>query len=256
MGRQAAVRWRSRRFHPWKSETVWLVAALAVAGGLHLGVAPDHKDESLLAAGFFVTAAVAQLGLAIALTRRPRRQALSGVLAVNVAVMLVWAVSRLFALPFSGHDRPEPVGVVDAVTVGLQFVTVILAARALRASAGASARRNARTPGPSFRPRLVASIGTLFLVSVFGGAAVGADPAGHEAPHGSVGHAHQGAGHGDGLPEHPTTGPTTHGGAGLGAHDVDGIFDALTAQLERDGTCGPAEPASSDDCRAERTPHR
>src|ERR1700709_329180 len=57
--------------HP-RSAVVWLLACCSLgAGGVHTSVIAEHFEEYVLFGWFFVAAAVAQIGFAALLVRRP-----------------------------------------------------------------------------------------------------------------------------------------------------------------------------------------
>ena len=122
----------------------------AVAGGIHLAVAPPHLAEGWLIGGFFVALGLAQLGLVVALPRRLSDLVLVGVVTAHVAVITLYAATRTVELPFvppsdAGHEfehlpvaggvgegvplypgsRIESVGVLDAVCLVAELVLVL-----------------------------------------------------------------------------------------------------------------------------------
>jgi hypothetical protein len=125
----------------------WLVApvaALSLAAGLiHLAVIPDHLAEDTLSGLFFVVVSITQIGWAIAFARRPHVPLAASGLALNVAVGLVWLVTRTVGLPFGAHPFvPEPVGLAGASATAAEllivFGTALLAVPRLRDTAARS----------------------------------------------------------------------------------------------------------------------
>ncbi|MGH9004905.1 MAG: hypothetical protein ACRDYV_17420, partial [Acidimicrobiia bacterium] len=80
---------------------VALASFTAAAGLIHLVMTPSHIGESALEGAGFLVAAWVQLGLAIAVVRAatPRRGLLGLVVAANLALIGLWAVSRTVGLP-------------------------------------------------------------------------------------------------------------------------------------------------------------
>jgi hypothetical protein len=109
-------------------QVVRLCAALATAGAgvLHLDAAGDHTEHWHIA-GFFVTVAVVQLLWAAAVARRTfdRRVFVAG-LAFDLAVLVVWVVSRAVGLPDWIPDAGgvEALGWKDATASGLALVAI------------------------------------------------------------------------------------------------------------------------------------
>lgn len=94
-----------------------VVAATCVAAGvLHLSAAADHRGMGGHVA-FFVLVAAAQsaLGAAVLWTRRPGRW-LAAAAAANLAVVIVWAVSRTAGLPVDGNSTAEAMGFKDTIS--------------------------------------------------------------------------------------------------------------------------------------------
>jgi hypothetical protein len=226
----------------------WLVAALLVgAGAVHLALAPSHFGESTVEGIGFVVAAWLQIALAVAVLLRPTRVVVFTVIAVSVASIGAWAVSRIWGLPFGDHaDHAEKVTVVDGLTVAMEAFTIVLAATLLSASV-----RRFRSRGYA----LVAVVAVLGLTSALiaapeardhsaaahgdahGDAAAGA---GADVTTGATGHTHD-------TPSAPasaaasTPGQVTdlngHVVKGVKAHDVaheqepDQLLDAPTRAL-------------------------
>lgn len=116
----------------------WAAAAgLAVAGALHLGLAPAHLDEAFAYGAFFAVAAVAQLVLAPVVVVAPCRS-VGAAAALGAALLtVVYLGFRLVAPP--GAGEPESIDAVG-VTVQLAQLAVVAAGTALarRAPAGRS----------------------------------------------------------------------------------------------------------------------
>lgn len=119
-----------------------VAAAAAGAGVVHLLVAPAHFHEDPLYGAFFLLTAATQLTYAALVMCRPQRlPVVPGVLG-NAALLVLWGLSRTVGLPVGvDSGRPEAVGAVDLLAVGLELVVVtvgVLALRAHRTTAGAA----------------------------------------------------------------------------------------------------------------------
>ncbi len=115
------------------------VVSSAAAAGVHAAVGPAHFREGVLLGMFFASAALAQVGWALAMAVRPSRPLLVAAVAGNSAVLLLWLVTRTIGLP-GVLPGPEALGTWD-VLCGVWELTVVLAAvHILRADAGARLR--------------------------------------------------------------------------------------------------------------------
>src|SRR5262245_34504231 len=180
----------------------WLVAAcLAGAAVIHAAMVPAHLGESAVEGWGFVASAWAQLLLAVLVVVRPSRGVRIGVVAVNAALVAVWAVSRLFGLPFGAHaGHAESVTVVDGVCVALEVTAVVIVAGTV---AWRPTRWLARVGAPA---AMAGAVGAVLLAS----AAV-ASPAARDHAAGS----HGGHAHGDAATP------------AAGGHDHQAMLDAL-----------------------------
>ena len=166
---------------------LWAAFALLGAGLVHLAVVSEHVAESALHGFFFAVVGTAQLGwgvLAMARTSVPAPRVL---VAVQVAVVAIWAASRTVGLPIPPERwTSEPVGTADLLTAALEAVAVaatVLAARVLRASRQATPDRTI-----SSRRLLAGAAAGALLVSALTTPALAATGAGELAhPHGEHG---------------------------------------------------------------------
>lgn len=113
---------------------------------MHGSVIVSHFREFWLSGLFFAIVTPLQIAWAAAVWRRPQsRWLLAAGAAGNLAVVGVWATTRVVGLPF-GPDRfvPEAVGFLDVLAT---LDEIVLAALAL----GLSAQRATR-PLPSWAP--------------------------------------------------------------------------------------------------------
>jgi hypothetical protein len=111
---------------------VLLASLTAAAGVVHLVMAPIHAGSSGVEAAGFALSGWVQLALAALLLVRPARAVLGATAGINLALVVVWIVSRTVGLPV-GEGGAEHVGAADLVTVALELgavaVAVALAAR-------------------------------------------------------------------------------------------------------------------------------
>jgi hypothetical protein len=111
-------------------------AALSLlAAAIHLWVAPEHFEEWWGYGAFFVALAVAQGLYALGLLRWPTRSILLLGAAGNLAVAILWLVTRTTGVPLLGPHagEVEGVGVLDlACTLGEVGIVVGLGTLAMR----------------------------------------------------------------------------------------------------------------------------
>ena len=126
---------------------VVLAEASAVAAVVHVWVAPEHFAESALYGTFFVATGVAGIGFAMLVLARPSRGVLLAGAAGNAALVGLWLVTRLIAVPLGrGAGETEPFGALDVLASSAELIAVVAAALALgrAAAAGLPARRQGR----------------------------------------------------------------------------------------------------------------
>ena len=119
------------------------IAFLVAAGAIHTAQIRIHLAEWNVAGLFFIASAVAQLGLAVALTRgvnwRARdlrglvrsfsaplpRKLIFGVIGASLTLIGVWTLSRAVGMPF-GPDAgtPEPVNRPDSLATMFELLTL------------------------------------------------------------------------------------------------------------------------------------
>jgi hypothetical protein len=100
----------------------------AAAGAVHLGYAPHHLSEDWAHGWFFVLVGAAQIALAALVVARPRRWVWWSVVALNLAALATWAVSRTVGLPVGPEAlRSEEVGTPDLVCAVLEGSLVLIA---------------------------------------------------------------------------------------------------------------------------------
>ena len=116
-------------------------AALSmVAALIHLWVTPEHFGEWWGYGLFFLLAAVAQSLYAAALLLVPRRPLFLLGIAGNLAIVLLWVVTRTLGIPLFGPEagEVEGVGLLDLSATFTQLaLVVVLAVLARDVSRGA-----------------------------------------------------------------------------------------------------------------------
>ena len=106
---------------------VYAAAALSLVAALvHLWVAPGHFELWWGYGAFFLAAACAQGLFAVALLRWPGRALpLVGIFG-NLAVVVLYVVTRTSGVPFGPHaTRAEPAGALDMATTAVELATVV-----------------------------------------------------------------------------------------------------------------------------------
>lgn len=99
--------------------------ALAVAAGLHLAAIPDHAREGAGIGAFFLATAVLQLIAAWMVGPGGAGvKARIGIAAGNLALVALWAWSRVAGLPLGGHAGPESVTLLDGLVVAAEIIAV------------------------------------------------------------------------------------------------------------------------------------
>jgi hypothetical protein len=105
-----------------------LACLLASAGVIHLAMVPSHVDEWLVEGVGFAVAGWLQLAAAVALILRPSRALVASAVAVNVALVAIWAVSRTSGIPVgpnAGHA--EAATFIDGTTIALELAFIGIA---------------------------------------------------------------------------------------------------------------------------------
>ncbi|MCU1537876.1 MAG: hypothetical protein JWP82_2227 [Humibacillus sp.] len=126
---------------------VVLAVATFVAGWMHLVLTPEHLAESTVLGLGFLGAGVAQVALAVLVVEGRSETTLSILVALDVALLAVWAYAVLVGLPLAeagGHDHGgeaaglvighgEPIDLAAAVTKLAELTSLALAFVVLRA---------------------------------------------------------------------------------------------------------------------------
>jgi hypothetical protein len=179
----------------------WFLAALSAAAGfLHFAVAGDHFDLTWYHGAFFAVAAWLQITWAVAVIVRPTRLLLVAGLVGNAAIIVTWAISRVWGMPF-GPDSgvPESVAFSDALATICEagIVVTCLAVLVQPSLAERRVRPSLALPAVAIAAIAVAVLSTVSLTPSFAAShSHGEEAAGH--PHGSAeeaadGHAHDAA---------------------------------------------------------------
>jgi hypothetical protein len=142
---------------PDPSVAAVLAALAAGAAAIHLAMVPMHAQEWLLLGIAFAVVGWAQAALAVAVVVAPRRWLLPAGIALSVAAVGAWAVSRTTGFPFGPEAGvPEEASTIDLLCVGLEVLFAAGAAYAMRAR-----------PVPGRRP-LAAGVATVAVLAVAG----------------------------------------------------------------------------------------
>ena len=122
--------------------TLRVVAALSLlAAAIHLWVMPEHLEEWWGYGAFFLVLAVAQGMYGLGLLRWPSRPFLLLGVAGNLAVAILWLVTRTTGIPLLGPHAGE------AEAVGVLDLACTLAEVGIVAGLGALAMRDLPTEG-------------------------------------------------------------------------------------------------------------
>jgi hypothetical protein len=152
------------------TEELVLVAALLVFASsfIHSAVIADHFEEHWLIGVFFAVVTLGQAVWSVLVYGDPlsRRVLVAGA-AGNLAVAIVWAISRTVGVPIGAHPwRPEPIGGADVLSTLDELAAVMLVAVALARLRGARLTLSAAhvrlagmVAGPLFIYSLLAAFG-------------------------------------------------------------------------------------------------
>lgn len=103
-------------------------AALSLGAALiHLWVVPEHAFAWWAYGAFFITVALAQGLLGVALLRWPGRWVALAGIAGNLAVVAMYVLSRTSGIPLGPHaGRPEEAGALDMAATASEVVVIVL----------------------------------------------------------------------------------------------------------------------------------
>lgn len=151
---------------------------LAAAGGLHLAALPGHWAASTVAGAFFAVTAAVQLLGAVSIAARPSSKTVLAVVAGNVAVLTLWAMSRTTGLPTGGElGVREPFGLLDGSAAAVEVLVIVAGLLALVHRSPRTARQ-----AVGWRPALALALAW----GISGGAGLAVAHDGHHHPVGQV----------------------------------------------------------------------
>ena len=109
-----------------RTRLVLLAALSLTTAAIHASVVREHLDEYAPFGVFFAALAAAEVGAAVLLARSPTRRALTVIGVGNLAIAVLWAVSRTGGLPIGAeHWAAEPVQLKDSLsTVAECFLAI------------------------------------------------------------------------------------------------------------------------------------
>lgn len=99
------------------------IATLALAGVIHLVIAPEHYAHAPAHGVFFALAGIAEILWALAFWRRPTPRRYHLGLALAGGLIVLWAITRVLPAPF-GHG-PEPVNASGLVCKASELIGVV-----------------------------------------------------------------------------------------------------------------------------------
>ena len=114
--------------------TVLVAAATSIgAGAIHALVTPAHVTQDWMYGVFFAVAAAAQVTWGVQVARRPSRRLLLAGAAGNAFLIVLWAQTRLIAIPVGvAAGQREAIGSIDVACVLLEAVVLECALRTVR----------------------------------------------------------------------------------------------------------------------------
>ena len=207
---------------PASSWQIGLALTSFAAAAIHFAVTGDHFQEGVAFGLFFAALAWAQLLWAVGILLAPSRLLLLAGLAGNLAVVVIWAVSRTVGLPLGPEaGTAEPVGVADVAATILELL--IVSGTALLLSRGASVETR-RVRVSQAVPVALAVMG-LTSWAIFAGADHSHVEDAHEHAAEAPAHDHADSGHAD-------TGHQAPGHQAHGHHMVGGSGEPDPAQID------------------------
>lgn len=111
----------------------WVLRALAAAlslaaAAVHFSVAGEHFHEYWLFGVFFLVVSWLQVAWAGAIMVTARRSVLAAGVVLQLAVVLVWTLSRTGGVPLvPGPSTDEPVGWLDGFSTGVEVAAAVVA---------------------------------------------------------------------------------------------------------------------------------
>lgn len=180
----------------------WIVAMLLVgAAGIHFGMMGEHAGVSWTHGVFFGGVAWLQIALAGALVFRPSRAVVITGLALNVAILAVYVLTRTVGIAIGSDGTPETWGTIDGICAAFEGLAILLSLLLLgRATARRSVSATIGFGGVAFVGLLVAAITTLAFSPAFADGGSGGS-GGASGASGLGGHAHAGPANADQVAE-------------------------------------------------------
>jgi hypothetical protein len=136
------LEWRrtsDRVRHPRCTPALVMASGSAGAGGVHAVVAGPHADHGWLLGVFFLSLAVTQLAIAVALLGPVRPRVVLGGVGLNAGVVTLWVWTRVVGVPWGvGGDHRETVGALDLVATALEAGCVVAGLLLLYRATGGS----------------------------------------------------------------------------------------------------------------------
>ena len=151
---------------PGTAVRLTLAALLAVSGIVHLVMVPDHYQADALEGIGFAVVGWAQLALAVTAITSSSRAVLRSIVGLNVAVLGIWAWSRVAGLPIGAHPgEAEAVSSIDGLTAAFEGAAVLLAGTALVVPGLGAKLKESGLVLASIVPVAILLAGTLALTS-------------------------------------------------------------------------------------------
>ncbi len=109
-------------------------ALSAVAGFIHLVVAPEHFHEWWGYGTFFLVVGLAQVVYGSGVLARPRPPLLVVGIVGNLAIIAFWAWTRAVGIPLfgPGANEREAVGTIDVISEATEGALIVVLAMLLR----------------------------------------------------------------------------------------------------------------------------
>jgi hypothetical protein len=146
-----------------------LAALSIVAGTIHAVAAPSHFTEAWPHGAFFAALAAFQLGWGVRVYTRPSARGFRAGVAVSVAVIAVWVVSRTVGVPVGpGAWHPEQIGAPDVAATATEAMIALMGS-ALLASGGRAPTDAALPLATRYLRPLVHAQLVLALLALFAG---------------------------------------------------------------------------------------
>jgi hypothetical protein len=142
------------------------IACLFGAEIIHVDAMAHHWAEWPAAGVFFLLLSVVEGVLAALLLVRPSPEAARTAVAVSLATVAFWGISRSFGLPIGPYPgQPEPIGLADAIATLFEIATAVsLVAVAASRSRSVGTEGESATGGPEVA-LIATGVGLLTLIA-------------------------------------------------------------------------------------------